>query len=103
MKKKSKENCIKRAWRRTVYAFKRVFGWIRRMVFGSAKDYDEIAIESPSRLLREAFFRKKSAVVALVVLLGLFLFVFIAPAFVSLDINYTDPLHTGRRLPSQGP
>ncbi|MBQ8229205.1 MAG: ABC transporter permease subunit [Clostridia bacterium] len=92
MKKKSKENCIKRAWRRTVYAFKRVFGWIRRMVFGSAKDYDEIAIESPSRLLREAFFRKKSAVFALVVLLGLFLFVFIAPAFVSLDINYTDPL-----------
>ncbi len=49
-------------------------------------------IESPSKLIRQAFFRRKTAIAALVVLIGLFLFVFLAPAFVSLDVNYTDPL-----------
>ncbi len=49
-------------------------------------------IETPSTLLRQAFFEKKSAVFSLAVLLALFLFVFIAPVFVPLDINATDPL-----------
>ena len=49
-------------------------------------------VESPSKLLREAFFRRKAAVVALVILLALFAFVFVAPAFMPMDVNYTDPL-----------
>ena len=49
-------------------------------------------IESPSRLLRRAFFRKKAAIFALILLGSLFAFVFIAPTFVPLDMNYTDPL-----------
>ena len=49
-------------------------------------------VESPSKLFREAFFRKKTAMAALFFLIGLFLFVFIAPNFIALDINYTDPL-----------
>ncbi len=92
MKKNGKDNWIKRAGSRTTSAFKRVFGWGKRAFFGRDGEYGELSIESPSKLLREAFFRKKSAVVALVVLVSLFLFVFIAPAFVALDVNYTDPL-----------
>lgn len=87
-----KKNFIKRISGGGRYAVKAGFRWIKR-AFGSR---DELSgaekIESPSRLIREAFFRKKTAVAALVVLVGLFLFVFIAPSFVSLDVNYTDPL-----------
>ena len=53
---------------------------------------DGAKIESPSKLIAKAFFRRKSALFALSLLLGLFLFVFIAPNIVRLDKNYTDPL-----------
>ena len=53
---------------------------------------ERVGVESPSKLFREAFFSKKTAVTALVLLLLLFLFVFIAPTFIALDVNYTDPL-----------
>ena len=92
MEKKDKESLIKRFGRRILAVSKRVFRWGKRVVLGSASEYGDGEIESPSKLLREAFFRKKSAVIALAVLIGLFLFVFIAPAFVALDVNYTDPL-----------
>ena len=91
----SEKNVIKRAWGHTVSAFKRFFRWIKRGVFGSKRELSDVRtekIESPSRLLRQAFFRKKSAVAALIFLAALFLFVFIAPLFLPLDINYTDPL-----------
>ena len=91
----SEKNVIKRAWGHTVSAFKRFFRWIKRGVFGSKRELSDVKtekIESPSRLLRQAFFRKKSAVAALIFLAALFLFVFIAPLFLPLDINYTDPL-----------
>lgn len=78
-------------------AFKRGWGWIKRSFCGSGfsgetpiKDGEEI--ESPSKLLRKAFFGKKSAVIALVLLIGVFAFVFIAPLFIPMDVNYTDPL-----------
>ena len=86
-----KENWVKRAWGRTVSAFKRFWGWIKR-AFSTKKELPTEGVESPSKLLREAFFRRKAAVVALVILLALFAFVFVAPAFVPMDINYTDPL-----------
>ncbi len=49
-------------------------------------------IESPSVMTLKAFFRRKLAVVALVVLVSLFGFVFIGPRFFPMDLNYTDPL-----------
>ncbi len=49
-------------------------------------------IESPSVMAFKAFFRRPIAVIALVILVSLFLFVFIAPSFVPMDLNYTDPL-----------
>lgn len=92
---RKEENWIKRVFNSTMSALKSVFRWIKRGVFGAKGELnglDEKDVESPSKLFRQAFFRKKTAVAALVVLLSLFLFVFIAPAFVALDMNYTDPL-----------
>ena len=70
--------------------------WFSRMFFGASKelaDEEKFAvenIESPSKMAVKAFFRRKLAVCALVVLVGLFLFVFIGPAFIPMDVNYTD-------------
>ncbi len=78
-----------------MYALKRVFRWLKRAFLGDDVEFvgeNAEGIESPRKLLKEAFFQKKTAVFALVFLLALFLFVFIAPVFLPLDINYTDPL-----------
>ena len=70
--------------------------WFSRMFFGASKelaDEEKFAvenIESPSKMAVKAFFRRKLAVGALVVLVGLFLFVFIGPVFIPMDENYTD-------------
>ena len=80
---------------RSRYALKSAARWFRRMFFGGGKELSALSgerIESPTRLLIKEFFSKKTAVVACVLLAGLFLFVFIAPLFIPLDINYTDPL-----------
>jgi hypothetical protein len=72
--------------------------WAKRMFFGASKELtmDEMLavekLESPSRLAVKAFFRRKLAVCALVVLVSLFLFVFIGPLVVPMNLNYTDPL-----------
>ena len=68
--------------------------WLKRMVFGASEELGAVAekIESPGRLTVKAFFRRKLAVIALTVLIGLFLFVFIGPYFVPITLNYTDPL-----------
>ncbi len=89
------KNIFQRAYERGKYALKRFFRWIKRGFSGSKAEplsSEKSSIESPSRLLREAFFQRKSAVVALLLLAALFAFVFIAPAFIKLDMNYTDPL-----------
>ncbi len=93
-RKPKRENFIKRAYRYTMSALKRCFQWVKRMFFGGSKHLSDnlSGVESPTKLYVEGFFRRKSAVVAAAFLLLLFLFVFIAPAFVSLDVNYTDPL-----------
>ena len=88
---------------------KTLFRWVKRAVFGGQRELSGAErIESPSAVLRQAFFRKKTAVAALVFLAALFLFVFIAPLFVSLDVNYTDPLQQNvaptyalRKMPRQ--
>ncbi len=69
--------------------------WLKRAFTGNKGLPQEKAggeIESPSRLVAQAFFSKKTALFALVLLISLFLFVFIAPVFVPMDVNYTDPL-----------
>ncbi len=71
--------------------------WLRRMFLGASKDLvdDRFVIEkleSPSKLAVKAFFRRKLAVVALVVLVALFIFVLIGPYFVPINMNYTDSL-----------
>ena len=92
MKSKQDKNFIKKAIDRGRYALKSVFTWFKRAFLGKEKFDGVEKIESPARLLRENFFRKKAAVVSLLFLISLFLFVFIAPLFVQLDVNYTDPL-----------
>ena len=69
----------------------RVGNWIKRAFLGKRLP-DDVRVEKPAARVWKAFFSKKSAVVALVVLIALFAFVFIAPAFVPLDINATDAL-----------
>ena len=72
--------------------------WGKRMFFGASKELtdDEIfaveKLESPSMMAVKSFFRRKLAVIALVVLIALFLFVFIGPNFFPMELTYTDPL-----------
>ncbi len=78
--------------------FATIWRWIRRMFLGASKELtqDEMLfvekIESPSVMTVKAFFRRKIAVVALIILISMFLFVFIGPYFFPMDLNYTDPL-----------
>ncbi len=78
--------------------FKTIWRWAKRMFLGASKELTEDDIfaveklESPSKLAVKTFFRRKLAVTALVVLISLFLFVFIGPLFIPMDINYTDQL-----------
>ena len=70
--------------------------WFKRLFFGGSRTlanddtFSVENIESPSKMAVKAFFRRKLAVVALVVLVGLFLFVFIGPLFYEMDVTYTD-------------
>ena len=89
------KNWLKRVLDRGMSALKSFYRWIKRMARGGKEELNGIKtqdVESPSKLFKEAFFAKKTAVVALILLASLFLFVFIAPIFISLDVNYTDPL-----------
>ena len=72
-------------------ALKRVFGWVRRAFVGEELKVGE-KIESPKRLIAKAFLKRKSTLVALALLVGIFLFVFIAPLFFPIDLNASDPL-----------
>lgn len=92
MKSKQDKNFFKRVLDGGRYALKSVFTWFKRAFFGEDRLSGMEKIESPARLLRENFSRKKAAVFSLWFLVALFLFVFIAPLFVRLDMNYTDPL-----------
>lgn len=70
--------------------------WLRRMFMGASKELsqDEALfverLESPSKMAVKAFFRRKLAVVALVVLILLFLLVFIGPYLWPMDMTFTD-------------
>ncbi len=69
--------------------------WFSRMFFGASKELDVMEVEkleSPTKLAVKAFFRRKLAVAALIVLISLFLFVFIGPYFFPMQLSYTDTL-----------
>ncbi len=78
--------------------FATVGRWFKRMFFGASKELSEEErlfvekIESPSVMAFKAFFRRPLAVIALIVLISLFLLVFIGPALMPMNLNYTDPL-----------
>ena len=89
---KEKKNTAKKG------VFSTLWRWTKRMFMGASKELSEDdrfvveKIESPSVMTVKAFFRRKLAVVALVVLLSMFLLVFIGPYFLPMDLTYTDPL-----------
>ena len=88
-----KKNFLKSTFDRGRYATKTLLRWVKRSIFRGKAELDKDGeIESPSKLLRAAFFKKKTAVAALCLLVALFSFVFLAPFFVPLELNYTDPL-----------
>ena len=74
------------------------FNWLKRMFFGGSKVIAEEGerYDSPSKLAIKRFFRKPIAVIALVVLISMFLFVFIGPVFYPVDLTETgsEMLHT---------
>ena len=65
MKSKQDKNFIKKAFDHTMYALKRLFSWVKRAFWSRNVRMGMEKIESPARLLRENFFRKKAAVFAL--------------------------------------
>ncbi len=71
---------------------------VGRLVFGGGEGWlgrtplSAEAVERPSVMAARAFFRRPSAVVALAVLILLFLFVFLGPIFLPMDLTYTAPL-----------
>ena len=78
--------------------FTTLWRWSVRMVMGPNKEISGMDItavdnlESPTRMAVKTFFGRRIAVVALVVLISLFLFVFIGSLFIPMDMNYNDPL-----------
>lgn len=85
---------------------KKPFSWVKRALW--TKDASLLDSESPKKLLARDFFRKKSAVISLITLIFTFLFVFIAPVFMPMDINYTDalqqnlaPVYSLRKVPKK--
>ena len=75
--------------------FATLWRWTKRMVMGPSKELDVMAVEnleSPTKLAIKNFFRRKVAVIALVVLICMFLFVFIGSLFFPINLNYTDAL-----------
>ena len=77
--------------------FATLWRWIMRAIF-PGKELGEIDVmavenlESPGKMAVKTFFRRKLAVAALVVLIGMFLFVFIGSALIPIDLTYTDAL-----------
>ena len=70
--------------------------WGKRMFFGASKELSEDEkfyvekIESPSVMAVKSFFRRPLAVIALIVLISMFLFVFIGPILMPMDLTFQD-------------
>ncbi len=86
---------FKKAYDAIGHALIAFWRWCKRAIFGGKRELSKVEseeIESPAKLLRQAFFGRKGAVVALGILLAIFAFALIAPLFVPLNLNATDPL-----------
>ncbi len=76
---------------------KTLYLWCRRAFFGAGHELSresflsEELTESPLRMTVKAFFRRKIAVAALIILICMFLFALIGPAVYPIDLSYTDP------------
>ena len=77
---------------------KTVWRWLKRTVLGASKELTKEQqlevekIESPTKQVVKNFFRKPIAVISLVILVGMFLFVFIGSAALPLDLSYNEQL-----------
>ena len=77
--------------------FRTLGRWCGRMFMGASKVSAEGGViqaetlESPSRLATKAFFRRKLAVIALIILIALFILVFIGPIYIPMNVNFVDP------------
>ncbi|MBE6553395.1 MAG: ABC transporter permease subunit [Ruminococcaceae bacterium] len=96
-KKDHKQNNTASEKKSLGYVLATPFRWLFRMFFGASKTManDIFAVEkleSPTKQAVKSFFRRKIAVTALVVLVALFLFVFIGPLFIPMDLTYSDAL-----------
>ena len=73
--------------------FKTLWRWLRRAFMGADKELakDDVffveKLESPAAIAVKSFFRRKLQVSALIVLGCMFLFVFIGPLFIKMDIT----------------
>ena len=79
---------LKNAGKSVKNFFLRLGRWGKRGIIGEELPENV----SPRRLFVKTLLKKKSVVIAAFVLIALFLFVFLAPLVVPLDLNYTDPL-----------
>lgn len=71
---------------------------LRQLFFGARANKEEYDVEnerydSPSVLAVKAFFRKPTAVIALIVLILMLLVSFVGPIFMPIDLSYTEVLH----------
>ena len=86
------KNAFQRCLGKIASVFKTMGSWLRRAFFGASKTLDKDdplfveKLESPAQIAVKAFFRRKLQVSALIVLGCMFLFVFIGPLFIKMDI-----------------
>lgn len=69
--------------------------WFKRMFFGGSKELLETTIaneryDSPGKLAVKRFFRRPAALIAVIVLVSMFIFVFVGPLFSPSDLSYED-------------
>ena len=73
--------------------FSTIGGWFKRGFFGASKEVDAMSVEeivSPSKQIFRNFLDRKLAMGACVIIILIFLFSFVAPSFVPLDLTYTE-------------
>lgn len=83
----------RRLWRRALIT---PFGWLIRMTRGAGRILTELpnaeAMETPLWLTVRRFWKRRSAVAALIVLILLFALVFVGPLLFPMDVNETNLL-----------
>lgn len=77
--------------------FKTLGRWFKRMFWGASKELSDEEkfkvenLESPSKLAVKRFFKKKTATVATIIMIGMFGLAFLGPIFLPMDVTYADP------------